>query len=58
MPSKSPKQARTMRAAAHDPDFAARMGIPQDVAREFEAADEAKAGTKKKKKRAKARRIK
>jgi hypothetical protein len=40
MPSKSAKQARTMRAAAHDPKFAKKMGIPQKVAREFEDADE------------------
>lgn len=39
MPSKSAKQARTMRAAAHDPEFAKRMGIPQKVAREFMEAD-------------------
>lgn len=32
-----------MQAAAHDPAFAARMGIPQKVAREYEAADKAKA---------------
>jgi hypothetical protein len=43
MPSESPKQARTMRAAAHNPAFAAKMGIPQDVARDFEAADRNKA---------------
>lgn len=42
MPSKSPKQARTMRAAAHNPAFAKKVGIPQKVAREFEAADEGK----------------
>lgn len=42
MPSKSEKQKRTMRAAAHDEKFAKKMGIPQDVAKEFEAADEAK----------------
>jgi hypothetical protein len=41
MPSKSAKQARTMRAAAHDPKFAKKMGIPQSVAREFVAADKA-----------------
>lgn len=29
-----------MRAAAHDPKFAKKMGIPQKVAREFEDADE------------------
>lgn len=38
-PSKSPKQARTMRAAAHDPGFARKMEIPQKVAREFVRAD-------------------
>ncbi len=46
MPSKSPKQARTMRAAAHNPSFAKKMGIPQGVAREYEAADKAKAKKK------------
>ena len=39
MPSKSPKQARTMAAAAHNPAFAKRVGIPQKVAREFNQAD-------------------
>jgi len=43
MPSKSPKQKRTMAAAAHNPAFARKMGIPQDVAREFNKADAAKA---------------
>jgi hypothetical protein len=52
MPSKTPKQARTMRAAAHDKAFAKKMGIPQDVAREFTKAD-AGAEPKKKKKRKK-----
>lgn len=42
MPSKTPKQARTMRAAAHDPKFAKKLGIPQKVAREFVAADKKK----------------
>lgn len=42
MPSKSPAQARTMRAAAHDEKFADKLGIPQKVAREFENADERK----------------
>lgn len=42
MPSKSPKQARTMRAAAHNPGFAKKLGIPQSVAREFVAADKKK----------------
>jgi len=39
MPSKSAKQARTMAAAAHDPKFAAKVGIPQKVAKEFNKAD-------------------
>ena len=39
MPSKSPKQARFMAAAAHDPGFAKSAGIPQGVAREFNQAD-------------------
>jgi hypothetical protein len=42
MPSTSAKQERTMRAAAHNPEFAKKMGIPQDVAKEYEKADEAK----------------
>lgn len=43
MPSHTPKQARTMRAAAHDPAFAKKVGIPSAVAREFVTADQAKA---------------
>lgn len=39
MPSKSAKQARTMAAAAHDPKFAKKVGIPQKVAKEFNKAD-------------------
>lgn len=42
MPSETAKQARTMAAAAHDPKFAKRMGIPQTVAREFNQADKGK----------------
>ncbi len=42
MPSRSAKQARTMAAAAHDPQFAKRMGIPQTVAKEFNQADRGK----------------
>jgi hypothetical protein len=42
VPSHSPKQARTMAAAAHDPKFAKRMGIPQSVARDFNQADKGK----------------
>lgn len=51
MPSKSPKQARTMKAAAHNPQFAKKMGIPQTVAREFVEADKRKAGKSKGKKK-------
>jgi hypothetical protein len=55
MPSVSPPQARLMAAVAHDPDFARRVGIPQSVGKEFNAAD---AGTgilsgKRRKRRAK-----
>ena len=39
MPSKSAKQKRTMAAAAHDPKFAKKLGIPQKVARDYVAAD-------------------
>lgn len=39
MPSTSAKQARTMAAAAHDPAFASKVGIPQTVAKEFNQAD-------------------
>ena len=43
MPSTSYRQARTMAAAAHDPEFAKKTGIPQDVAKDFNSADK---GTK------------
>ena len=39
MPSKSVKQARLMAAAAHDPKFAKRVGVPVSVAKEFNQAD-------------------
>jgi len=39
MPSKSPEQARLMQAAAHNPEFAAKAGVPVTVAKEFVAAD-------------------
>jgi len=42
MPSKSAKQARTMQGAAHDKDFAERVGIPQKVAQEFVKQDRKK----------------
>jgi hypothetical protein len=47
MPSKSPAQKRTMAAAAHNPQFARKVGIPVKVAKEFNAADVAKKGKKK-----------
>lgn len=47
MPSKSKKQERTMRAAAHNPAFAKKVGIPQKVAKEYEAADKRKRKGKK-----------
>jgi hypothetical protein len=39
MPSSSPKQARFMQAAAHNPQFAKKVGIKQGVAKEFATAD-------------------
>jgi len=50
MPSKSAKQARLMAAAAHDPKFAKRAGVPQKVAKEFNQADKGTGILKKKKK--------
>ena len=42
MPSTSDKQRRFMAAAAHNPTFAQRAGIPQSVARDFNQADKGK----------------
>lgn len=39
MPSKSAKQAKLMRAVAHNPKFARKVGIPQSVGRDFAEAD-------------------
>lgn len=50
MPSKSKKQARTMAAAAHNPKFAKKVGIPQTVAREFNQADKGTGILRKKRK--------
>lgn len=47
MPSTSAKQARFMQAAAHSPEFAKKVGIPQKVAKEFNQADAAKKGKRK-----------
>ncbi len=49
MPSVSPAQARMMAAAAHDPQFAKKVGVPGRVAKEFNQAD-AKTGILRKKK--------
>lgn len=40
MPSSSPKQRRFMAAVAHNAEFAAKVGVPQSVGEEFNAADE------------------
>ena len=50
MPSSTPKMAHTMAGAAHNPKFAAKMGIPQSVAKEFNQAD-AKTGILRKKRK-------
>lgn len=42
MPSISDKQKRFMAAAAHNPEFAKKAGIPQSVAQEFNQADKGK----------------
>jgi hypothetical protein len=42
MPSVSPAQEKTMRAVAHSPEFAAKVGIPQSVGKEFHEADKKK----------------
>lgn len=51
MPSKSPAQARLMAAAAHDPGFAKKVGVPTRVAKEFNSADAGKGIIKRKKKK-------
>jgi hypothetical protein len=42
VPSKSPAQHKLMVAVAHNPKFAAKVGIPQSVGKDFEAAEEGK----------------
>lgn len=42
MPSTSKKQAKFMAAAAHNPEFAKKVGISMDVAKEFNQADKGK----------------
>ena len=47
MPSKSKKQHNLMAAAAHNKEFADRVGVPQEVAREFIEEDKKKEGKSK-----------
>lgn len=47
VPSKSAAQAKLMRAAAHDKEFAKKVGIRQSIAREFVEADKRKKKGKK-----------
>ena len=47
MPFKSEKQARTMRAAAHNPAFAKKIGVPVKAAKKMVAHDKSKAKPKK-----------
>ena len=42
MPAKSSKQKRLMDAAAHNPAFAKKVGIPQSVAMDFSQASKGK----------------
>jgi hypothetical protein len=42
MPSTSKKQEKLMRAAAHNPAFAKKVGVPQHIAADFVRADEAR----------------
>lgn len=44
MPSVSKAQENTMRAVAHSPEFAKKVGIPQSVGEEFHEADKKKSG--------------
>lgn len=46
MPTKSKKQAKLMRAAAHNPEFAKKVGVPTSVAKEFVAEDKRKKSKK------------
>lgn len=39
MPSRSQKQARLMQAVAHNPEFAAKVDIPQSVGKDYADAD-------------------
>ena len=58
MPSKSKAQRDLMRAAAHNPAFAKKVGVPQSVAKEFNQADKRRASISKAIIAAKSRRAK
>lgn len=51
MPSKSEKQRRIMAAAAHDEEFAKKVGIDPKVAKEFHEADKKVEAERKRKKK-------
>ena len=42
MPSTSKKQADFMRAVAHSPEFAKKVGVPQSVGKDFSNADKSR----------------
>jgi hypothetical protein len=42
MPSTSKKQADFMRAVAHSPKFAKKVGVPQSVGKDFSTADKSR----------------
>jgi hypothetical protein len=46
MPSTSDKQKHMMAAAAHNPKFAKKVGVPMKVAKEFNVADTRRAKLK------------
>jgi hypothetical protein len=48
MPSTSKRQRKFMAAAANNPKFAAKAGIPTSVAKEFHSADKRKTKRKSK----------
>jgi hypothetical protein len=49
MPYKSKKQEKLMKAVAHSPEFAKKVGIPQSVGQKFEAHKPKAKALKKKK---------
>lgn len=48
MPSKSPEQKLLVQAAAHNKEFADKVGVPQEVAKDFVEADKEEAKRKEK----------